>query len=117
MSWQGLNELIELLESSPRHLLMYQDGLPAPVEKYVAFDAARRQRLKTAGMVRLLSEGASLVINHVEQLSASLRALAESFRGFARSSDLGQSLRGLSVSRCVRLTLGSAGYSNSAGVR
>jgi hypothetical protein len=79
MSWQGLNELIELLESSPRHLLMYQDGLPAPVEKYVAFDAARRQRLKTAGMVRLLSEGASLVINHVEQLSASLRALAESF--------------------------------------
>ncbi|HEX3558475.1 MAG TPA: cupin domain-containing protein [Pyrinomonadaceae bacterium] len=83
MPWERLNEILRRHRLDFPRLRLVQDGSPAPVSSYLRHVAGARgrtsiPRLKTAELNRQLRDGATLVLDAVDELHAPIEELAES---------------------------------------
>lgn len=82
--WPVLNDILEQHRLEPPRLRLTREGKPVPPERYVSFQQNRRAnghpipRLNSAALTRELREGATLVLDNVDELHRPIRRLAES---------------------------------------
>jgi Cupin superfamily protein len=89
MPWSRLNEILRRQRLDFPRLRLVRDGRPAPVSSYLKHVAGSRgrtsiPRLKPAELTRQLREGATLVLDAVDELSAPIEELAEGLELFFR---------------------------------
>jgi ribosomal protein L16 Arg81 hydroxylase len=78
-SWQQLNEILEQHILKPPRLLLIQKGQQIQPNKYLEYDADWQEpRLRTADFLQQLAGGATLVLNHLEDLYEPIGQLAAS---------------------------------------
>jgi hypothetical protein len=79
-----LNDILEQHRLEPPRLRLTREGKPVPPEKYVSFQPNRRKsgqpvpRLNSTELTRELRQGATLVLDNVDELHRPIRRLAES---------------------------------------
>jgi ribosomal protein L16 Arg81 hydroxylase len=78
LPWGELSSLLERHELSPPRLRLFRGGKSVDPGRFL-HGTDRTQRLKAAGLITSLSEGATLVVDDVDALSAGVRELAEAF--------------------------------------
>jgi hypothetical protein len=84
LPWDMLNDILEEHRLEPPRLRLTLEGKPVPPERYIAYSQNRRAngkpipRLNSAALTRELREGATLVLDNVDELSRPVRRLAES---------------------------------------
>src|SRR2546421_5359746 len=95
MPWGRLNEILRRHRLDFPRLRLVRDGKPAPVSSFLKHVASGRgrtniPRLKTAELTKQLREGATLVLDAVDELSAPIEELAEGlelvFRGHVQGN-------------------------------
>ncbi|HEX8719015.1 MAG TPA: cupin domain-containing protein [Pyrinomonadaceae bacterium] len=88
MPWGRLSEILGRHRFDFPRLRLVRDGKPLPVADYLRHTAGPRQRsiarLKGAELARQLREGATLVLDAVDELSAPVEGLAEGLELFFR---------------------------------
>jgi Cupin superfamily protein len=89
MPWARLNEILRRQRLDFPRLRLVRDGKPAPVSSYLKHVTGSRgkatiPRLKPAELTRQLREGATLVLDAVDELSAPIEELAEGLELFFR---------------------------------
>ena len=90
LPWPVLNDILEQHRLEPPRLRLTRDGKPVAPERYVSFQPNRRNssrpipRLKSAELARELREGATLVLDNVDELYWPIRRLAESLERIFR---------------------------------
>lgn len=89
MPWTRLNEILRRHRLDFPRLRLVRDGRPAPVSSFLKHTTAARgrtniPRLKTAELTKQLREGATLVLDAVDELSAPVEELAEGLELFFR---------------------------------
>jgi len=84
LPWPVLNRILEEHRLDPPRLRLTREGKPVPVEKYLGYQTNRRKnakpipRINATGLTRELREGATLVLDAVDELHRPIRGLAES---------------------------------------
>jgi Cupin superfamily protein len=84
LPWPVLNEILEHHRLEPPRVRLTREGKPVPAERYLSFRSNRRAdgrpipRLNSAELTRELREGATLVLDNVDELYRPIRQLAES---------------------------------------
>ena len=84
LPWPVLNEILEQHRLEPPRLRLTREGQSVPPERYVSFQTNRRKsghpipRLNSTALTRELREGATLVLDNVDELHRPVRRLAES---------------------------------------
>jgi ribosomal protein L16 Arg81 hydroxylase len=89
MPWARLNEILRRHRLDFPRLRLVRDGRPAPVSSFLKHVAGGRgrtniPRLKTTELTKQLREGATLVLDAVDELSAPIEELAEGLELFFR---------------------------------
>jgi Cupin superfamily protein len=89
MPWARLNEILRRHRLDFPRLRLVRDGKPAPVSSYLRHVTGSRgkatiPRLKPAELTKQLREGATLVLDAVDELSAPIEELAEGLELFFR---------------------------------
>jgi hypothetical protein len=89
MPWGRLSEILSRQRLDFPRLRLVRDGKPVPVASYLRHAANARQkspipRLKSAGLARQLREGATLVLDAVDELSEPIEELAKGLELFFR---------------------------------
>src|SRR4051794_469434 len=90
LPWATLNDILEEHRLEPPRLRLTREGQPVPEERYVSFQPNRRRsgspipRINAAGLTRELREGATLVLDNVDELHRPVRRLAESLERIFR---------------------------------
>ncbi|MBC7932679.1 MAG: cupin [Rubrivivax sp.] len=89
MPWETLNEILRRQRLDFPRLRLVQDGKPLPVSEYLRHVAAGRRRasiprLKTSELTKHLREGATLVLDAVDELHEPLEQLAAGLELFFR---------------------------------
>jgi hypothetical protein len=90
LPWRVLNDILEQHRLAPPRLRLTREGKPVPSDRYVSFQPSRRNasrpipRLKSAELTRELREGATLVLDNVDELYWPIRRLAESLERIFR---------------------------------
>ena len=89
MPWGRLSEILSRQRLDFPRLRLVRDGKSLPVSSYLRHATSGRQRttiprLKSAGLARHLREGATLVLDAVDELSAPIEELAEGLELFFR---------------------------------
>ena len=89
MPWARLSEILRRHRLDFPRLRLVRDGKPLPVSSYLRHAAGGRQkttipRLKAPGLARHLREGATLVLDAVDELSEPIEALARDLELFFR---------------------------------
>jgi ribosomal protein L16 Arg81 hydroxylase len=89
MPWARLNEILRRQRLDFPRLRLVKDGKPAPVSSYLRHVTGSRgrtsiPRLKPAELTKQLREGATLVLDAVDELSAPIEELAEGLELFFR---------------------------------
>ena len=89
MPWETLNEILRRQRLDFPRLRLVQDGKPLPVSEYLRHVAAGRRRgsiprLKTSELTKHLREGATLVLDAVDELHEPLEELATGLELFFR---------------------------------
>lgn len=90
LPWATLNEILEQHRLEPPRLRLTREGKPVPEERYASFQPNRRRsgspipRINAAGLTRELREGATLVLDNVDELHRPVRRLAESLERIFR---------------------------------
>ena len=89
MPWETLNEILRRQRLDFPRLRLVQDGKPLPVSEYLRHVAAGRRRgsiprLKTSELTKHLREGATLVLDAVDELHEPLEELAKGLELFFR---------------------------------
>jgi hypothetical protein len=89
MPWPRLNEILRRHRLDFPRLRLVRDGKPAPVSSFLKHVTGGRgrtniPRLKTAELTQQLREGATLVLDAVDELSAPIEELAEGLELFFR---------------------------------
>lgn len=82
MPWERLGEIVSRQRLDFPRLRLVRDGKPIPVSTYLRQQIGGRQkttipRLKSAGLARSLREGATLVLDAVDELSEPVEELAK----------------------------------------
>jgi ribosomal protein L16 Arg81 hydroxylase len=77
LSWQGLNDMLNHCRLLPPRVRLVKDGAPVPDEQYVAARGSQERILAAPSVSRHLREGATLIINGVDELCSSVLGLAE----------------------------------------
>lgn len=84
LPWPVLNDILEQHRLEPPRLRLTREGKPVPAERYLSFQPNRRNtghpipRLNSTQLTRELREGATLVLDNVDELYRPIRCLAES---------------------------------------
>ena len=86
LSWDQLNAMLEYHRLGPQQIELVHDGKPVDRKRFFEFPAGRAPRLKSAGLVSALSEGATLVVDNVDALVPSVRQIAEAVEHVLRAS-------------------------------
>ena len=90
LPWSVLNDILEQHRLEPPRLRLMHNGKPVPTERYISLQPNRRNnarpiaRLKSAELTRELREGATLVLDNVDELYRPIRQLAESLERIFR---------------------------------
>jgi hypothetical protein len=90
LPWPVLNGILEQHRLEPPRLRLTREGKPVPAERYLSFQPNRRNsgrpipRLNSAELTRELREGATLVLDNVDELHWPIRQLAESLERIFR---------------------------------
>jgi ribosomal protein L16 Arg81 hydroxylase len=89
MPWERLNEILRRHRLDFPRLRLVQDGKPLPVSSYIRHASGGRgrtsiPRLKPAELTKHLREGATLVLDAVDELSDPVEELAEGLELFFR---------------------------------
>jgi ribosomal protein L16 Arg81 hydroxylase len=80
LSWNDLNSALNRIRASGSRLRLMQDGKGVPREAYLASPQSESgSPIKAAEFERLLSNGATLVLDAVDELFPPIRALADTF--------------------------------------
>ncbi len=85
LSWDELSSILERHELAPPRFRLVRDGKRLDKSTYLRGEE-HSQRLKAAGLVSCLSDGATLVLDAVDDLSPGARAMAEAFEEVLRTS-------------------------------
>jgi ribosomal protein L16 Arg81 hydroxylase len=82
LSWDDLSAILENTRMAPPHIRLSKDGQTIEPDRYVYTPpgAGNLPRLDTGRLVALLAEGATLVLQGVEEVAPRIRALSNSFR-------------------------------------
>src|SRR5678815_2778342 len=86
LSWDQLNAMLEYQRLGPQQIDLVHDGKPVDLKRFFEFPVGRPPRLKSAGLVSALSEGATLVIDNVDALVPSVRQIAETVEHVLRTA-------------------------------
>lgn len=86
LSWDQLNAMLEYQRLGPQQIELVHDGKPVDRTRFFEFPAGRAPRLKSAGLVSALSEGATLVVDNVDALVPSVRQVAEAVEHVLRTT-------------------------------
>jgi len=90
LSWPVLNDILEQHRLEPPRLRLTREGKPIAHERYVSLQPNRRTgdrpipRLKSAELTRELRDGATLVLDNVDELYRPVRRVAESLERIFR---------------------------------
>ena len=90
LPWPVLNEILEQHRLEAPRLRLTREGKPVPAERYLSFQPNRRAsgrpipRLNSVELTRELREGATLVLDNVDELYRPIRRLAESLERIFR---------------------------------
>jgi hypothetical protein len=89
MPWPRLSEILRRHRLDHPRLRLVRDGKPVPVTSYLRHTKGARQkttvpRLRAAELARQLREGATLVLDAVDELSEPIEALAKGLELFFR---------------------------------
>ena len=83
LPWQVLNEILEEHRMEPPRLRLTRAGKPVPGEKWLSWQSNRRKsgypipRLNSTALSRELREGATLVLDNVDELHRPVRQMAQ----------------------------------------
>jgi len=82
LSWDDLGEILENTRMAPPHIRLSKDGQAVEPERYVHTPpgAGNLPRVDSGRLVALLAEGATLVLQGVEEVAPRIRTLSHSFR-------------------------------------
>jgi ribosomal protein L16 Arg81 hydroxylase len=82
LSWDELGAILENTRIAPPYIRLSKDGHTIESERYVHTPpgAGNPPRVDSGRLVALLAEGATLILQGVEDLAPKVRALSESFR-------------------------------------
>jgi len=82
LSWDDLSAILENTRMAPPHIRLSKDGLVIEPERYVFTSpgAGNVPRVDHGRLVALVAEGATLVLQGVEDTAPKVRALSDSFR-------------------------------------
>jgi ribosomal protein L16 Arg81 hydroxylase len=82
LSWDDLGAILENTRMAPPHIRLSKDGQIIEPERYMHTPpgAGNLPRIDSGRLVALLAEGATLVLQGVEDVAPKVRALSESFR-------------------------------------
>ena len=82
LSWNDLNAMLENTRLAPPHIRLSRDGKPIEPERFIHTPpgAGNAPQIDPGRLVALLAEGATLVLQSVEELSPAIRSLSDSFR-------------------------------------
>jgi len=82
LSWDDLGLLLENARLVPPHIRLSKDGQIVEQERYVSTlpGSGNAPRIDTGRLVALLGEGATLVLQGVEEIAPRVQALSSSFR-------------------------------------
>jgi hypothetical protein len=84
LPWEVLNSILEEHRMEPPRLRLTREGKPVAAEKYLSWQPNRRKsgspipRLNSAALMRELRDGATLVLDNVDELHRPVRRMAES---------------------------------------
>lgn len=90
LPWPVLNDILEQHRLEPPRLRLTRDGKPVPPDRYLSFQPNRRSsghpipRLNSPKLTRQLREGATLVLDNVDELYRPIRCVADSLERIFR---------------------------------
>ncbi len=86
-SWDELNAILKQHRLPPSQLKLFRDGKRIDSRLYMAANKGRR-RLNPGALINHLSEGATLILDNIDELSPAVGELAEAFEEILRSRTL-----------------------------
>lgn len=75
-SWPEVSRVLETVRLEPPRLRLYQDCKPVDTSRYLKTNARGVQRIHAQKLIDSLSQGASLIIDEVDELIPNLKLLA-----------------------------------------
>lgn len=84
LPWDELRSVLERHELAPPRFRLFRDGKSVDTSRFL-HGADKTQRLKAAAFVNCLSEGATLIVDAVDELSPGVRELAEACEDVLRT--------------------------------
>lgn len=78
--WDELNAVLEQHRLTPPRVLLYKDGQAVDPARYITPPHLGTPRLDSGGLAVCLAEGATLILNDVQEVSPKLRALMNVFQ-------------------------------------
>ena len=76
LPWSRLNRILEYHRLRPGRLRLFQDTKEVPASDYLDTRDGREPRLKAPEMTNLLAEGATLIVDEMDDLDPAVRELA-----------------------------------------
>ncbi len=91
LPWPDLNRILEQHQLDTPRLRLVREGEAIAPESYVAYQSPRRgssrriPRLRAPGLTRHLKEGATLIVDSIEEMQQPIRTLAEDLESVLRA--------------------------------
>jgi len=85
LSWSELNAILEQHRLTPPRLKLYRDGQPIDPANYLTPAMFGVPRLDAGGLATCLAQGASLILDDVQELAPRVRDLTMSFQDALRT--------------------------------
>lgn len=79
--WEALNRILEWQNPSPERIKLFRDGRPLDSRIFIDGEGPGT-RLNAGGLIASLADGASLVMDDLQEIVPELRALAGTFQDF-----------------------------------
>jgi hypothetical protein len=79
LPWSELNTILETQRLEPPRFRMFMSGKPVDRNRYMTSAGETPSRLNSAGFINCLSDGATMVLDDIDELAPSVRELAQEF--------------------------------------
>jgi hypothetical protein len=80
LTWSELNAILEQHRLTPPRLKLYKDGQPLDPAQYLTPTMFGVPRLDAGGLTASLAQGASLILDDIQEMAPRVRALMQSFQ-------------------------------------
>src|SRR6266849_3329283 len=84
LPWTELNSILEGHRLEPPRFRLWRDGKPVDRNRYLSVGGAK-PCLKPASLINCLAEGATLILDHIEDFAPHVRELIEAFEEVFRT--------------------------------